>query len=115
MAWKAPGSWKTPLTLPKNNDDSTFPGLQPASSPEVHTKIEYDELQQNEILALGAIYGEDFVMHPEAQSAWKVSRRPPPTSGPKLTIPILREPTLLSIFASKLPAMRISPSLWPSP
>lgn len=72
MAWKQSGVWKTPLNLDKKNDDSTFPGLKPAASPEVTTKIEYDELQQNELVALEAIYGEDFVMHEAAHSAWKV-------------------------------------------
>ncbi|KAI5461476.1 anticodon binding domain of tRNAs-domain-containing protein [Mariannaea sp. PMI_226] len=71
MAWKAPGAWKSPLHHPKTNDESSFPDLQPASSPEVHTKIEYYELQQNELVALEAIYGEDFVMHKGAPSAWK--------------------------------------------
>ncbi|KAH7008448.1 anticodon binding domain of tRNAs-domain-containing protein [Ilyonectria destructans] len=70
MAWNAPGQWKTPLN-PKKNDESSFPGLQPAASPEVNTKIEYHELQQNELVALEAIYGEDFVMHTGAHSAWK--------------------------------------------
>lgn len=71
MAWNAPGQWKTPLN-PKKNDESSFPGLQPAASPEVNTKIEYHELQQNELVALEAIYGEDFVTHTGAHSAWKV-------------------------------------------
>ncbi|KAK7432526.1 eukaryotic translation initiation factor 2-alpha kinase [Neonectria magnoliae] len=70
MARNASGVWKTPLN-PQKNDESSFPGLQPAPSPEVNTKIEYHELQQNELLALEAIYGEDFVMHTGAHSAWK--------------------------------------------
>jgi translation initiation factor 2-alpha kinase 4 len=72
MAGKQPGVWKTPLTLNNNTNDSSFPGLQPAASPEVTNKIEYEELQQNELLALEAIYGDDFVMHSGTQSAWKV-------------------------------------------
>ncbi|UPK95151.1 hypothetical protein LCI18_006086 [Fusarium solani-melongenae] len=70
MAWQS-GVWKSPLNLSKNNDESSFPGLQPAASPEATNKIEYDELQQNELLALEAIYGEDFVMHSGTHSAWK--------------------------------------------
>lgn len=60
------------LNLNKNENESSFPGLQPGASPEVATKFEYEELQQNEILALEAIYGEDFVMHTGTHSAWKV-------------------------------------------
>lgn len=70
MAWKAPGQWKTPLTKP-SNDDSSFPGLKP-SGPEAAAKIEYEELQQNELLALEAIYGEDFIRHSATNSAWQV-------------------------------------------
>jgi len=46
------------------------------ASPEVN-KIEYGELQQNELLALEAIYGDDFVMHTETQKAWKVPLKNP--------------------------------------
>ncbi|KAF9881203.1 protein kinase [Colletotrichum karsti] len=71
MASKASGVWKKPINLPtKNKDDSSFPGLR---TPEAGTKIEYEELQQNEVFALEAIYGEDFVRHAETQSAWKKS------------------------------------------
>jgi translation initiation factor 2-alpha kinase 4 len=70
MAWKAPGQWKTPLTR-QSNDDSSFPGLKP-SGPEAAAKIEYEELQQNELLALEAIYGEDFIRHSATNSAWQV-------------------------------------------
>lgn len=93
MAGKQPGVWKKPLTLNNDTNDSSFPGLQPTASPEVNNKIEYEELQQNELLALEAIYGDDFVMHSETQSAWKVEFYdvPPritlrdPTGQPKLT------------------------------
>ena len=95
MSWKASGVWKTPLPLNKKNDDSTFPGLAPASSPEVATKIEYDELQQNEIVALEAIYGEDFVMHTGTHSAWKVQH---PTTAPPPKLTIRRELSRHSTF-----------------
>ncbi|KAF6819783.1 hypothetical protein CSOJ01_01190 [Colletotrichum sojae] len=74
MAWKASGVWNKPINLSpnKNRDDSSFPGLKPRS-PEATSKIEYDELQQNELIALEAIYGDDFVKHAETQSAWKRS------------------------------------------
>lgn len=70
-SWKPSGTWKTPLQTP-NSDDSSFPGLKPAG-PERTGKLEYEELQQDELLALEAIYGEDFVKHTEGQSAWKVA------------------------------------------
>lgn len=70
MAWQKPGVWKSPLpNQPK--DDSSFPGLK--TGPEAANKIEYEELQQNELLALAAIYGDDFVQHTAPHSAWQVS------------------------------------------
>jgi eukaryotic translation initiation factor 2-alpha kinase 4 len=73
MAGKQSGVWKTPSGLKNtNNNESSFPGLLPAASPEVVNKIEYEELQQNELLALEAIYSDDFVMHTDTQNAWKV-------------------------------------------
>ncbi|KAF4450856.1 PEK/GCN2 protein kinase [Fusarium austroafricanum] len=73
MAGKQSGVWKTPLDLTNNTNESSFPDLLPAASLEVATKIEYEELQQNELLALEAIYSDDFVMHSETHSAWKKS------------------------------------------
>ena len=70
MAWQTPGAWKSPLAK-QPEDDSSFPGLKP-TSPEATNKIEYEELQQNELLALEAIYGEDFVQHSGTHSAWQV-------------------------------------------
>lgn len=71
MAWKTPRT----LTSPSKNskDDSSFPGLKPPG-PDATTKIEYEELQRNEIFALEAIYGDDFIQHTAAHSAWKVFR-----------------------------------------
>ncbi|KAF5019705.1 hypothetical protein F66182_8274 [Fusarium sp. NRRL 66182] len=72
MAWKQqPGVWKTPSKLDNSTNESSFPDLQPAASPEITNKIQYEELQQTEVLALEAIYGDDFVMHAGAHSAWK--------------------------------------------
>ncbi|OLN84913.1 eIF-2-alpha kinase GCN2 [Colletotrichum chlorophyti] len=71
MASKTSGVWKKHIELPhRKEDDSSFPGLKP-TSPEATSKIEYHELQQNELIALEAIYGEDFVRHAETHSAWK--------------------------------------------
>ena len=72
MASKASGVWKSPLNSPNNEDDTSFPGLKP-TGPDTAWKIQYHELQQNELLALEAIYGEDFVMHTSPQTAWQVS------------------------------------------
>lgn len=69
MAWKKPGILTGPPKNPK--DDSSFPGLKPAGA-DASTKIEYEELQRNEIFALEAIYGDDFIQHTAAHSAWKV-------------------------------------------
>ncbi|KAH0498056.1 hypothetical protein TgHK011_005335 [Trichoderma gracile] len=70
MAWKKPGILTGPPKNPK--DDSSFPGLKPAGT-DATTKIEYEELQRNEIFALEAIYGDDFIQHTAAHSAWKKS------------------------------------------
>lgn len=61
-------------------DDPSFPGLKPAA-PDAAGRIAYDELQQNEVLALEAIYGDDFVKHSGAHSAWKVSSPLPPPAA----------------------------------
>lgn len=74
MAWNAAGAWKKPLNLAKKNDDSSFPGLKPTNT-EVAAKIQYEELQQDEVVALEAIYGVDFIRQKETQT-WKVSHFP---------------------------------------
>ncbi|UKZ72864.1 hypothetical protein TrVFT333_000501 [Trichoderma virens FT-333] len=51
---------------------SSLSGPQ-APGPDATTKIEYEELQRNEIFALEAIYGDDFIQHTAAHSAWKKS------------------------------------------
>jgi translation initiation factor 2-alpha kinase 4 len=93
MAGKQSGVWNTTPSGLKNNNknESSFPGLL-AASPEVNNKIEYGELQQNELLALEAIYSDDFVMHTETQNAWKVIFEEPllpyrdPSSWPTLKL-----------------------------
>jgi translation initiation factor 2-alpha kinase 4 len=74
MAWNGAGARKTPIvTSPnKNQNDTSFPGLRPHGQ-DTGARIEYEELQQNEVMALEAIYADDFVNHTsEQQSAWKV-------------------------------------------
>ncbi|KAM0256379.1 hypothetical protein ACHAQJ_005030 [Trichoderma viride] len=70
MAWKKPRTLTSPTKASK--DDSSFPGLRPLG-PDATTKIEYEELQRDEIFALEAIYGDDFIQHTAAHSAWKKS------------------------------------------
>ncbi|TDZ74173.1 eIF-2-alpha kinase GCN2 [Colletotrichum trifolii] len=73
MASKASGTWKKSANLPhRNQDDSSFPGLKPKST-EATSKTEYEELQQNELIVLAAMYPDDFVKHADTQSAWKKS------------------------------------------
>ncbi|KAL1836835.1 hypothetical protein VTJ49DRAFT_4599 [Mycothermus thermophilus] len=58
---------------PKQNDkqhNESFPGLK---SPGTAPKTQYQELQQDELIALQAIYGEDFTDHTAAHTAWHKS------------------------------------------
>ncbi|KAG5943979.1 hypothetical protein E4U59_007733 [Claviceps monticola] len=68
MAWQSSGVGKRPVTDDSTHDDASFPGLKPRAP---DAKIEYEELQQNELLALQAIYGDDFVMQAATHGAWK--------------------------------------------
>ncbi|PHH83399.1 hypothetical protein CDD82_1333 [Ophiocordyceps australis] len=65
MAWQA----NNPNPIPHH--DSSFPGLTPTAAAATATKTEYHEIQENELLALEAIYGNDFVKHSNAPTAWK--------------------------------------------
>lgn len=56
---------------PKKNGDTSFPGLG-SRAPDLGAKTQYEELQQNEVMVLKAIYGDDFTEHKAAHSAWKV-------------------------------------------
>jgi translation initiation factor 2-alpha kinase 4 len=60
-------AWKKPTNQPKKSD-AGFPGLKSHRG----STTKYEELQQNELIALDAIYGEDFKRLKEAHSAWKV-------------------------------------------
>lgn len=71
MAWKTPTVKKQPVKSAKNDDSPSFPGLKPGSSAP-GGKTQYEELQQNEVMVLESIYGEDFVDRTAAQGAWKV-------------------------------------------
>jgi translation initiation factor 2-alpha kinase 4 len=93
MAWQASGAWKRSLPKDASGDDSSFPGLKPAT-PDATTKIEYEELQRNELLALEAIYGDDFVKHTDTHSAWKVTLTYSPSSS--IFCPLVTFATALS-------------------
>ncbi|KAK0720656.1 anticodon binding domain of tRNAs-domain-containing protein [Lasiosphaeris hirsuta] len=73
MASKAPGQ-KKPIQPAKKNADSSFPGLKAtAKSSGQPGKTHYQELQENEVMVLQAIYGDDFVEHKATHSAWQKS------------------------------------------
>ena len=74
MAWKTPaGQRKPPKQQAKKNGDTSFPGLA-SPGPEATRKTQYEELQQNEVMVLQAIYAEDFTEHKATHSAWKVGQ-----------------------------------------
>jgi len=54
----------------QSEDDSTYPGLLP-TSPDGTIRSHYIETQTEEVYALQAIYGDDFIEHKAANTAWK--------------------------------------------
>ncbi len=54
----------------QNGKIDSFPGLKTPGNPTA--KTHYQELQENELIALEAIYGDDFTKHSAAHSAWQV-------------------------------------------
>ncbi|KAI2782056.1 serine/threonine-protein kinase gcn2 [Daldinia loculata] len=73
MAWKSTAPWKGPQQLTtKTNNDSNYPGLKSAS-PDVGHKTPYTDVQNEEIMVLQAIYGDDYIEHKAAHSAWMKS------------------------------------------
>ncbi|KAL2176348.1 anticodon binding domain of tRNAs-domain-containing protein [Thermothelomyces heterothallicus CBS 202.75] len=53
---------------PKQDENDSFPGLKGPGEPA--SKTRYQELQEDEVMALQAIYGEDFIQHSAAHTAW---------------------------------------------
>lgn len=53
---------------------SSFPGLQPVKTNEALHKSQYEEIQQDELIALASIYGDDFQKVEAKGGAWKVGR-----------------------------------------
>ncbi|KAM7217902.1 Serine/threonine-protein kinase GCN2 [Rhypophila decipiens] len=75
MAWKKPSGQK------KNNGNKGTPGPKAPGGPQPTTpqaasKTHYQELQENEVMVLQAIYGDDFVAHEAANGAWKKKSEP---------------------------------------
>ena len=57
-------------TKSKPSSETSFPGLTPGASNEAKTL--YEEIQDDELLALASIYGEDFRRIEAKSGAWKV-------------------------------------------
>ncbi|KAL7625503.1 eukaryotic translation initiation factor 2-alpha kinase [Parahypoxylon ruwenzoriense] len=72
MAWKPNGPWKGPRQLTTKTDDSSYPGLMPAS-PDTGPMTQYLDAQKEEIMVLQAIYGDDYIEHKAANAAWQKS------------------------------------------
>ncbi len=82
---------KKPSKANTKKDDPSVPGLAPPKNaaasaqdatkegpgggprPASDAKTQYEERQQDEVTVLQAIYGDDFVQHKAAHSAWKTS------------------------------------------
>jgi len=57
----------------QNTPASGFPGLKPINSNnDPLPKSQYEEIQENELIALSSIYGDDFQRIETKQGAWKV-------------------------------------------
>ncbi|CAJ2507288.1 Uu.00g084740.m01.CDS01 [Anthostomella pinea] len=69
MASKALGPSKGPRQVTTQNPGSNYPGLTP-TSPGGGPRTQYVDAQNEEIMVLQAIYGEDYVEHEAANSAW---------------------------------------------
>jgi eukaryotic translation initiation factor 2-alpha kinase 4 len=62
--------WDNGQKKPIASSESSFPGLKPAASTEV--KSQYEDIQDDELIALESIYGEDFRRLETKGGAWKV-------------------------------------------
>jgi len=62
--------WNNAKKMPITSSEYSFPGLKPAVSTEV--KSQYEEKQDDELIALESIYGEDFWRLKTKSGAWKV-------------------------------------------
>lgn len=71
MAWKKPSGQKRQNGNKGTPGPKALGGPQP-TPPQVAVKTHYQELQENEVMVLKAIYGDDFAEHETANGAWKV-------------------------------------------
>ncbi|KAK3378541.1 anticodon binding domain of tRNAs-domain-containing protein [Podospora didyma] len=68
----APAGQKKHQQTTKKNEDAELPTLRaPGPSGD---KTQYQALQENEVMVLQAIYGDDFVEHKATNSAWQKSQ-----------------------------------------
>ncbi len=63
----------------RNTTSSAFPELKPSKSTEVvpkspAPKSQYEEIQEDELMVLASIYGEDFRKIESNLGAWKVCK-----------------------------------------
>ncbi|KAI0471862.1 serine/threonine-protein kinase gcn2 [Xylariaceae sp. FL0804] len=63
MAWKTPASRRAP---------QHYPGPK-LTSPDAGPGTQYTDAQNDELIALESIYGDDFVVHKAVNTAWKKS------------------------------------------
>lgn len=63
-------TWNNVKKKPTVSSESSFPGLAPAASAALRSQ--YDEIQDDELIALSSIYGEDFQRLETKSGAWKV-------------------------------------------
>jgi len=67
---------KSPVGKPKQkkqvNSTSGFPDLKPKKPDDGPSKSIYEEIQEDELIALAAIYGDDFYRIETSPLAWKV-------------------------------------------
>jgi hypothetical protein len=56
----------------QNTSASGFPGLKARQSNQPPPKSHYEELQEDELIALASIYGDDFRQIENKQGAWNV-------------------------------------------
>lgn len=66
------GPWSPKQTKPDENSHGGFPGLRDHENVAVTAKSQYEETQENELVALEAIYGDDFQTIETQSGAWKV-------------------------------------------
>jgi hypothetical protein len=62
--------WNNAKKKPTEPSEPSFPGLLPAVSTDV--KLQYEEIQEDELMVLESIYGEDFQRADTKGGAWKV-------------------------------------------